>query len=38
VRGLFVGDSAFRGVRKGSVLSGLEDLVLRNVTIEPGSQ
>jgi polygalacturonase len=38
VRGLFVGDSAFRGVRKGSVLSGLEDLVLRNVTVEPGSE
>jgi len=35
VRGLFVADSIFRGVKKGSYVDGLEDLVLRNVTLEP---
>jgi hypothetical protein len=35
VRGLFVADSIFRGVKKGSHVAGLEDLVLRNVTLEP---
>jgi hypothetical protein len=35
VRGLLVADSRFRAVRKGSQLAGLEDLVLRNVSMEP---
>jgi len=35
VRGLSVADSVFREVSKGSRLSGLEDLVLRNVVLEP---
>ena len=35
VRGLTVRDSAFRGVLKGSRLEHVEDLVLRNVTLEP---
>jgi polygalacturonase len=35
VRGLRVTDSVFRSVRKGSLVSGLEDLVLRNVAVEP---
>ena len=38
VRGLFVSASTFRGVGKGTLLQGLEDLVLRNVTIEPADQ
>ena len=35
VRGLFVADSVFRGVRKSDLLSDLQDLVLRNVSVEP---
>jgi len=35
VRGLTVRDSAFRGVAKGSRLEHVEDIVLRNVTLEP---
>jgi polygalacturonase len=35
VRGLTVRDSAFRGVAKGSRLEHVEDLVLRNVVLEP---
>jgi polygalacturonase len=35
VRGLTVRDSAFRGVAKGSRLEHVEDLVLRNVALEP---
>jgi hypothetical protein len=35
VRGLVVADSAFRGVGKSNVLAGLEDLLLRNVSVEP---
>ena len=35
VRGLSVFDSTIRGVAKGSLIQGLEDLVLRNVVIEP---
>ena len=35
VRGLTVRDSAFRGVAKGIRLEHVEDLVLRNVTLEP---
>jgi polygalacturonase len=35
VRGLTVLDSTFAGVAKGSLIQGLEDLVLRNVRIEP---
>jgi polygalacturonase len=38
VRGLSVTDSTFRGVGKGSLIQGLEDLVLRNVIIEPADQ
>jgi polygalacturonase len=34
-RGIFVADSVFRAVAKGSRLLSLEDLVLRNVSIEP---
>jgi polygalacturonase len=34
VRGLFVADSAFRGVVRGSHLRGVEDVVLRNVILE----
>jgi polygalacturonase len=37
VRGLVVRDSAFRDVRMGSRLSGLADLTLQDVTIEPSS-
>ena len=35
VRGVRVRDSAFRGVTKGSRLEHVEDLVLRNVVLEP---
>jgi polygalacturonase len=35
VRGLTVRDSVLRGVTKGSRLEHVEDLVLRNVTLEP---
>jgi polygalacturonase len=35
VRGLRVADSTFRGVRKGTLVVGLEDLLLRNVAMEP---
>ena len=35
VRGLSVFDSTFSGVAKGTLIQGLEDLVLRNVSIEP---
>ena len=35
VRGVAVRDSAFRGVAKGSRLEHVEDLVLRNVVLEP---
>jgi polygalacturonase len=35
VRGVTVRDSAFRGVTKGSRLDHVEDLVLRNVVLEP---
>jgi polygalacturonase len=35
VRGLRVTDSVFRSVRKGSLVTGLEELVLRNVAVEP---
>jgi polygalacturonase len=35
VRGLFVADSVFKNVAKGSLLQGLEDLVLRSVSIQP---
>ena len=35
VRGVTVRDSAFRGVAKGSRLEHVEDLVLRNVVLEP---
>jgi hypothetical protein len=35
VRGLVVADSVFRGVRKSNLLAGLEDLMLRNVAVEP---
>ncbi len=35
VRGLSVLDSSFSGVAKGTLIQGLEDLVLRNVSIEP---
>ena len=38
VRGLTVIDSTFGGVSRGSLIKGLEDLVLRNVTIEPAEQ
>lgn len=38
VRGLAVIDSTIKGVAKGSLIQGLEDLVLRNVTIEPADQ
>ena len=34
VRGLSVADSIFLDVRKGTLLQGLEDLVLRNVVIQ----
>lgn len=36
VRGLLVADSVFRGVRRGSRMAGVEELVLRNVVIETG--
>jgi polygalacturonase len=35
VRGVTVIDSTFRGVRNGMLMEAVEDLVLRNVTIEP---
>jgi polygalacturonase len=35
VRGLTVRDSAFRGVARGSRLEHVEELVLRNVALEP---
>ncbi len=35
VRGVAVRDSAFRGVAKGSHLEHVEDLLLRNVVLEP---
>lgn len=35
VRGLSVLDSSFSGVTRGTLIQGLEDLVLRNVSIEP---
>ena len=35
VRGVTVRDSAFRGVTKGSRLEHVEDLVLRDVVLEP---
>jgi hypothetical protein len=35
VRGLSVADSVFREVEKGSRLTGVEELVLRNVVVEP---
>ena len=35
VRGLTILESTFRGVSKGSLIQGLEDLAMRNVTIEP---
>jgi hypothetical protein len=35
VRGLFLADSSFRGVKKGPLLADLQDLVLRNVSMEP---
>jgi polygalacturonase len=35
VRGLTVRDSALRGVERGSRLENVEELVLRNVTLEP---
>jgi polygalacturonase len=38
VRGIVVRDSVFRGVLRGSRLEHVEDLVLRNVRIEPGNQ
>lgn len=38
VRGLSVIDSTIKGVSKGSLILGLEDLVLRNVSIEPADQ
>ena len=38
VRGLFVGESVFRSVSRGNRLLGLQDLVLRNVTIEPSAE
>ena len=38
VRGLSVLDSTIKGVSKGSLILGLEDLVLRNVSIEPADQ
>lgn len=38
VRGVSVIDSTIRGVSKGSLINGLDDLVLRNVIIEPADQ
>ncbi len=38
VKGLTVLDSVIEGVSKGSLIQGLEDLVLRHVTIEPADQ
>jgi polygalacturonase len=35
VRGLSVADSVFRGVERGSLVVGLADLQLRNVSLEP---
>jgi len=35
VRGLTIVDSVISGVARGTLIQGLEDLVLRNVTIEP---
>jgi polygalacturonase len=36
VRGLVVRDSSFRSVANGSLLSGVADLLLRDVVIQPG--
>ena len=38
VRGLTIIDSRFKGVSKGSLIQGLEDLVMRNVVIEPAQR
>ena len=38
VQGLSVSDSTFLGVIRGTLLQGLEDLVFRNVTLEPADQ
>ncbi len=38
VRGVTIIDSTFQGVSKGTLIQGLEDLVLRNVTLEPSDQ
>jgi unsaturated rhamnogalacturonyl hydrolase len=38
VRSVSVTDSTFKGVAKGTLIQGLDDLVLRNVTIEPADQ
>ncbi|MEO8359177.1 MAG: glycoside hydrolase family 28 protein [Vicinamibacteria bacterium] len=38
VRGVSISDSTFKGVSKGSMITGLEDLVLHNVVIEPADQ
>jgi polygalacturonase len=38
VKGVMVLDSTIAGVTKGSLIQGLEDLVLRNVNIEPVDQ
>ena len=38
VKGVTLIDSTISGVSKGSLIQGLEDLVLRNVTIEPVDQ
>lgn len=38
VRGVSVRDSAFHGVAKGSLITGVQDLVLRDVSVEPADQ
>jgi|JI10StandDraft_1071094.scaffolds.fasta_scaffold12787_3 polygalacturonase len=38
IRGLSLRDSVIRGVAKGSLIAGVEDLVLRGVTLEPADQ
>jgi hypothetical protein len=38
VEGVSVRDSVFRGVAEGSRLEHVEELVLRNVALEPGSR
>ncbi|MEO5760856.1 MAG: hypothetical protein ABIR28_00965, partial [Vicinamibacteria bacterium] len=38
VRGVSISDSIFKGVTKGSMITGLEDLILHNVVIEPADQ